>query len=282
MKITVLIENSPAPSKPELAHEHGLSLFIETGNERIIFDTGSSGKFVTNATHLGIDIATATRCIISHGHYDHGGGIGSLLKANGKCPVFIAANAFNPYHAKGGLFLKPYVGLNQAFFKKIGGRLVRVTGKTDIAPGIFVVQGIATDNPRPAGNDIMLVKVAGRFVPDDFSHEQLLVIREGERLFCFTGCGHNGLQNIIETLEKYFGTELTLVIFGGFHLSHPFVKKLSEPRERLESLARFILSRKNIERVITGHCTGKNAYAVLKEGLGDRIEETHTGAVYSL
>ena len=106
MKITTLLENTSA--RPELSAEHGLSLYIETAEHRILFDMGQTALFSRNASVLGIDLAAVNIAILSHGHYDHGGGLARFLALNHTTPVYVNRHAFAPhYHGP-----DKYIGLD--------------------------------------------------------------------------------------------------------------------------------------------------------------------------
>ena len=92
MKITCLAENTT--SRPDIEAEHGLSLYIETNGKKILFDMGQGELFIRNAKRLGIDLSDVDIAVISHGHYDHGGGLRSFLEINKKAPVYISEHAF--------------------------------------------------------------------------------------------------------------------------------------------------------------------------------------------
>ena len=104
MKIQVLIENTALETGAQKAlwHEHGLSLLIETGSRRILFDTGKSGRFAENADLLGADLSEVELLVLSHGHYDHGGGILTFLERNRRAKVYIQDRAFESHMARRG------------------------------------------------------------------------------------------------------------------------------------------------------------------------------------
>ena len=105
MKITVLTENTSACG---LTFEHGLSLYIETNGHRLLFDTGQTALFSENAERLGVDLAAVDICVLSHGHYDHGGGLKRFIGLNDHAPIYLSHHAFcSCCNAKG-----KYIGLD--------------------------------------------------------------------------------------------------------------------------------------------------------------------------
>jgi len=259
MRIVTLLENTTC--REELQYKHGLSLYIETGNTRILFDAGQTGIFAHNAEILGVDLAKVDFAVLSHGHYDHGGGLACFLEINGTAPVYVHRDAFTP-HYNGA---EKYIGLDPALAENP--RLIRTCGVTEIAPGITLLD--CNDLPRPYGSDPFGLNAVkdGKLQPDSFGHEQYLLIREGEKTFLFSGCSHKGILNIAE----WFHPD---VLVGGFH----FVK-LDPVRDgpRLEAAAQSLLTHPT--EYYTGHCTGAAAYAFLKDRMGQRLHSLQTGKV---
>lgn len=128
MKITSLVENTTAD--PRLGKEHGLSLYIEAAGKTLLFDMGQSGLFAQNARTLGLDLAKVDLAVLSHGHYDHGGGLTHFLELNKTAPVYLSRYAFQPhYHGA-----ERYIGLDPAL--QGCDRLHFVADQQTIAPGL--------------------------------------------------------------------------------------------------------------------------------------------------
>ena len=129
MKITALIENTSARGLPT---EHGLSLFVETAEHKFLFDMGQTDLFARNAETLGIALSKVDFAVLSHGHYDHGGGLNTFLALNDHAPVYMSRYAFEP-HYNG---TEKNIGLDQGL--KSSNRLVLVDEDMPIAEGIIV------------------------------------------------------------------------------------------------------------------------------------------------
>ena len=252
MKITVLIENTTV--RPDLDCEHGLSLYIEACGKKILFDAGQTGAFADNAQKLGIDLATVDLAILSHGHYDHGGGLLRFLQINQTAPVYLRREAFGP-HYNG---VEKYIGLDLA----LGDHRQLRFAQGDLSLG----EGLTLCAPRketyPADSHGLKYKGSGGFVSDDFRHEQYLLIEEGGKRVCVSGCSHKGILNIV----RWFRPD---VLIGGFHLV-----KITD-RALLETVAEALLESGG--RYYTGHCTGQEQYGCLKEGMGHRLDAISTG-----
>lgn len=259
MKVTVLIENTAL--REDLTAEHGLSLLIETGSHTILFDAGQTGAFADNAQKLGIDLSKVDFCILSHGHYDHGGGLKRFLEVNDHAPVYLSRYSFGEYFSSG-----KYIGLDPAL--EGNPRLIPVADVLEIAEGLTLCSCNDLLRPFSFGVFGQSVRKNGVHADDPYLHEQYLLMEETGQKYCFSGCSHKGVLNILH----WFRPD---VFFGGFH----FIRMDSQGRElgdALHQLAAFPT------RYFTGHCTGSEQYAVLKEALAGRLHYLHTGTVVEL
>lgn len=259
MKITTLIENTSL--RDDLTAEHGLSLYIETGSCNILFDTGQTGAFADNAEKLGIDLTDVDFCVLSHGHYDHGGGLKRFLEINDHAPVYINCHAFGEYFSSG-----TYIGLDPLL--EGNSRLIPVSDVLEIQPGVTLCSCNDLLRPFSFGVFGQSVRQNGTHTEDSYLHEQYLLLEEHGQKYCFSGCSHKGLLNIL----SWFRPD---VFFGGFH----FIRmdpRGSELRSALHQLVKFPT------RYYTGHCTGAEQYAVLKKTLGTQLDYMHTGTAISL
>jgi len=266
MKVTVLIENTACST--HVKAQNGLSFFVENQGLTILFDCGANGLFVENVEKLGVDISAVDYLIISHGHYDHGGGLGYFLKENDKAKIIVSQYAFNDYYFK-ALFVKKYIGLDKAL--KNNKRIVFANQALTLDNNMFLFSNITGCKFRSSKSEL-LKRENGKLIPDDFQHEQCLIIDN----VLFSGCSHTGIVNIY---EKAKGIKDIKHIFGGFHLYNP-VTKQTENKVLIENIAN-VFKNENV-KIYTGHCTGKNAFRILKSVLGDKIEEISTGRSYNL
>ena len=250
MKITTLIENTTC--QEDLACEHGLSLYLETGAHKILFDAGQSGAFADNADKLGIDLSAVDICILSHGHYDHGGGLSRFLEINRTAPVYLSRHAFGGHYNAAG----KYIGLDLQLQKN--DRLIYTDGDIKIAPGLT----LHTLHTAPADTSGLTMLENGHHKPEDFRHEQYLLIEEAGKKILISGCSHKGILQIMAQFQPD-------VLIGGFH----FMK--IEDRTQLEDAAKKLLEYPTV--YYTGHCTGQMQYAILKEIMGPRLQALSTG-----
>lgn len=290
MKVTVLLENATPTSR--LSARHGLSLWVEAAGKRILFDMGPDAAFLANAEELGIDVATADAAVLSHGHADHGGGLGAYLAAadarGAQVPVFVRAHAFD-VHLSGSGERRHAISLDPALADDA--RLVTVADDVhDIANGLTLFVTPRRPHPEPASNARLFAvpdavpdaEPAGaadaEVVADNFSHEQSLLVREGGRAVLISACSHAGILNIMDEAERLAGAPLDAVV-AGFHLMAP--SSLSSADDAaVRALARELAARP--ARYFTFHCTGLSAYGVLRDELGPRVSYLACGSAVEL
>lgn len=249
MKIVTLIENTACCDG--LAAEHGLSLYIESCERRILFDAGQSDAFADNAAALGVDLAAVDTAVLSHGHYDHGGGLMRFMAENSTAPIHINEHAFGPYYNG----TDKYIGLDAAL--KGSSRIVFTGDEYTIAPGLTLYSGSGV--PQSYSRDAfgLTVKLGMSFVDDDFRHEQYLLIEEDGKRVLVSGCSHKGIVNIVRRFEPD-------VLIGGFHFTG-----LDPDGPQLERAARELMGRGT--KYYTCHCTGAAQYRRLKQLMGEQI-----------
>lgn len=258
MKIWVLMENEAG--EEGFACEHGLSMLIEANGRRILFDMGQSRGFIDNAKRLGQNLAQVDLAVLSHGHYDHGGGLAAFLEVNSRAKVYISPHAFGEhYNAQ-----SRYIGLVQSLAKSE--RLERVTQTLDLGAGFTLIPGSAVPGEVLSGGLQRMEQ--GRLVPEDFRHEQYLLIQEGERKILLSGCSHRGIVGIC----RHFRPD---VLIGGFHLM-----KMDPQAPELERIGQELAKGKTL--YYTGHCTGDAQFQALYPLLGSRLRRFRAGSTIVL
>ena len=262
MKLYTLIENTTTDET--LVCEHGLSLYIEANGQRILFDAGQTGAFADNAEKMGIDLSQVDICILSHGHYDHGGGLKRFLEVNDHAPIYVSRHAFGDYYNGE----EKYIGLDWELLNEERITFVRDNLTLTEQLSLHACSGF----PQPYYTDAygMQAKHKDALEVDDFRHEMYLLIRDGERRIIVSGCSHRGVMNI----KTWFAPD---VFIGGFHLM-----KLDPEKEatRLKFTAMELLKKETV--YYTGHCTGEKQYEALKTHMGDRLHRLSTGAIYEV
>lgn len=263
MDVFTLLENTKL--REELTAEHGLSLYLEACGKRILFDCGQSGAFAENARNMGVELSKVDFMVLSHGHYDHGGGLQTFLRCNDHAPVYVNSHVFEPhYHGP-----EKYIGLDPAL--RESRRFRYVENELNLGSGIRLIPGKSL--PQPFGSEPygLNVEENGSFRPDDFLHEQYLEISENGQKILLSGCSHRGILNIAD----FFRPD---ILIGGFHF-----KKLDPAgggAEVLRKSARILMDYPT--RYFTCHCTGTAQYEFLKAQMGEKLSYLATGSHISL
>ncbi|HPR32879.1 MAG TPA: MBL fold metallo-hydrolase [Prolixibacteraceae bacterium] len=260
MRIVTLIENRV--STRGLVAEHGLSFFIDTGSRKIVFDTGQSGLFADNASKLGVDLAAADALVISHGHYDHTGGMARFLEINMSAPVFLKKEAFQQkLHNEDFIGIDPIIDPQSKRFRFVDSMM-------QIDESIYIFPETRIFYPVDQHREGFFIQDKGNRVPDLLQDELFLVFLVEGALTVLSSCSHNGISNMVETARSYFGLPVKRVI-GGFHI-----------RKSGEALMNHLISYFNqsgVEALYTGHCTGIDQFFELKRNCGATVTYHETG-----
>ena len=251
-------------------YEHGFSFYIETNNHKLLLDTGASKATLENAKKLGVDLTKVDTVILSHGHYDHSGGIMAFAKVNPNAKIYLQRSAgLDYYNLKENK--EKYIGIDKTILELPQVQLL--DGNYRLDEQLFLFTNVTGRKYWAKSNLLLKRKVNGEFVQDMFDHEQCLVITDNNRHILLSGCAHNGILNILEAYDTYFETSPAMVI-SGFHL----IKK--EPYEQEEILmiqetAKELQKRDTV--FYTGHCTGLEAFAIMKEIMQEQLIFVHSG-----
>ncbi len=272
MIITALIENTAC--REDIAAAHGLGLYIETPKHRILFDAGPSGdKLLKNSARLGIDLGTVDIAVLSHGHYDHSGGLFDFLSINTKAVLYMNVHAPECHVAGTGSDFRD-IGISRNILERFGDRIAFTDGYYEIDDSLSLFSDIKSRRLLSSSGASLLEKCAeGAYVPDSFKHEQSLIIKENGRSVLISGCAHRGIVNIIERFSEIIGNEPDLVV-SGFHLTNPGAGT-DEPIELIMDVAEELV-RKNT-KYYSCHCTGINPFKHMKSVLGNKLQYLSAG-----
>lgn len=250
MILTVLMENT---GPENLVHEHGLSVYINYNGHHILLDGARSGRALENAMALGVDITQIELAVLSHGHYDHGDGLTAFLEANRHAPVYLRPRALEP-HFHG----EKYIGLSDSVREKLKGRGRFGDETAQILPGVWLV-------------------------PDPIDHEQSLVLEGETGLVILNSCCHAGAGHIVKDIKAKFPGKPVAALVGGLHLmGRTGTDSLGVEPGIVKNLGKWLLDELEVGTLYTGHCTGRPAFDLLKEGHPERVQHITSGLTISL
>lgn len=270
--LSVLIDNTAASIRG-LAAEWGLSIYIESDGKSCVFDTGASPMLVRNAAVLDIDLGDIDVVALSHGHWDHTGGLVALAQ------LHQGAGSDLMLHTHPDAWLDRYAGTLPGNVRSLSTLCTRavcaesftindMADPQEILPGITLTGFIPRNHPLEDTGIASFLDAALR-IPDPLRDDQALVIDGAEGLTVVLGCCHAGLINTIEYVKELFPGRSVHRILGGLHLH-------SASRERLEATASYITSL-DIREVYAGHCTGWHAANFLFATCGTTIHPMFAG-----
>jgi len=265
MRATVLIDNIEGG---EIRGEWGLSFFIEHNDRKILLDAGASSLFVTNADKLGISVESADTAVLSHAHYDHSNGLEQFFEINKKAKLFVCDGIDDNCYFK-LWFIKKYIGNPKGILEKYSDRIEKTVGLTDLGDGIYLLPHTTKELSEIGKRERMYRKEKGKWIPDDFSHEQSLIFDTEKGLVIFNSCCHGGAANIVNEVQNAFPNKNVYALIGGFHIynkSEKFIKELADK-----------LIKTDVKLIYTGHCSGQKGYDLLRDSLGDRVRQLKTG-----
>ena len=296
MRIINLVENTEG--RAGCGIEHGLSFYIETECHKLLMDTGQTDLLIKNAEKLGIDLTKVDTVVLSHGHYDHGGGILPFAEINPDAKIYVSETAFGEYYSVNKAGEPHYIGLEKEIQELpqvvVVGREQceeqACDGNTESAEehkapaaesdGIYhiddelsIFSGIGNEHRIPSTNRRLKKKTDEGLVQDDFDHEQCLVIREGSKSVLLSGCAHHGILNILDRYYDLYGDDPDVVI-SGFHM----MRKNGYPDEDINMIIETALELRRYRTMFyTGHCTGTEPYDAMKKIMGGQLQYVHSG-----
>jgi 7,8-dihydropterin-6-yl-methyl-4-(beta-D-ribofuranosyl)aminobenzene 5'-phosphate synthase len=265
-KITVLCENTvPVPG---LIGEHGFAAYIEGPDAILLFDTGQGFGLVQNATRLQKDLRQASKLVLSHGHFDHTGGLLAFLGVHGPCDIIAHPDALAEKFRwmPVGKEEKPVsIGIpwRESYLTTRGARFQLQSSFAEIAPNVYISGEVPRKTPFETGDPKFVIRRDDGWAPDAFADDYSLALRTSKGLVVLLGCAHAGLINILEHFIDQTGESRIHAILGGTHLGFC-------PNAQLEQTIS-ALRKYQIEKLAVSHCTGQGPVAQLSAEFGDRF-----------
>lgn len=266
--ITQLVENTAGG--PGLLAEHGVSFHIEVDDHFLLFDTGQGLALWHNAKQLGLELDRVEQIVLSHGHYDHAGGLLEALELTGPVDFYLHPQALEAkYNRNGREIGAPFA---DAQLSSLIRRRVDTLGPTEIIPGIHVTGEIPRSNSiEDTGGPFY--QNAERTLADRLPDDQSLYLESSKGLIVLLGCGHAGVVNTLEYIRKLSGDQPIYALMGGMHLLHATPERLVFTGDYLEQLG--------IDYLAPNHCTGLDAVCYFKHRFPDAFHESKSGTKHS-
>ncbi len=250
LKITILVENTVGIPSGLLA-EWGLSMLLDFGDERILFDAGEQGNLISNAQILGHDLRLIDRVILSHGHYDHTGGLYKFLQYRGTIPVYAHPDLFTGHYGRRLEGQEDrYIGVpyRQKQLESVGAKFHWHSELLELSPGLWLSGEILRESLFERLDDRLVQLEGGNAVQDSIKDDLSLFYVTDQGLIIVLGCAHSGLVNIVEHAKKVTGESKVRAIIGGTHLGPATSEQQQQTMDYLRGL--------NLECLAPNHCTG--------------------------
>jgi 7,8-dihydropterin-6-yl-methyl-4-(beta-D-ribofuranosyl)aminobenzene 5'-phosphate synthase len=275
MKVTVVVDNQvPINVKRPFRGEHGLSLLLETPDGLYLFDAGQSDLIIYNLSLLGVRPADLSAIIISHGHYDHTGGLTAVLThAKKHLPVYIHADAFLPRFSLAGEQQR-FIGIpySRELLCQLGAEFHYVNAPLQLTSDLWISGPIPRNQAFEADENHFVMQTDTSCLCQDHVEDDIALYRVGaDGVTVICGCAHAGIINTLNYGLKVTGLPTVKGLIGGTHLGSASPARQSATISHLHSL--------NPEFIAANHCTGFSMMQKLAEGFSGKFIPAFVGTV---
>ncbi len=275
MKFTVLADDKVR--KRGILAEHGLSLLIEYQDRHILFDTGQSDVYLRNASALQLDLNKTDFILLSHGHYDHCGGLSYLPDLKKKPNIYLQKSALKHKYVTnpdGKTHREIGIPWSLEDYARFSDQLVLLEGMTKIASGISLYDNIPLTSPFENAPKGFYIKEGNELSADGMEDEQMLVLDTAKGLVIFLGCSHRGIINSLNYAKKEFPDKKIHTLVAGMHLDLASPQRIEQTIQALQAF--------DMENLLPVHCTGIYAINEMKRFFGERCQILYAGDTFEL
>lgn len=272
VRITTLSENT---ANIGFLAEWGLSILVTTDNLNILMDTGASISTTYNADVLGVDLSKVDKIVLSHGHFDHTGGLREVLRKTGEVEVIAHPDMWASKYARLGK-REFYVGIpfQREELESLGASFRLTREPVHLGNGIMTTGEIPMSTSYEEVDPDIFVKQEGKLYPDPLADDLALVIETEPGLIVILGCAHRGIINTLRHAQKLTGRETIHTVIGGMHLFRAPEKQVEQTITALKAMG--------ISKLGVSHCTGFYASARLAKEFDDKFFLNNAGSRFTL